>query len=52
MPDCLKGERDLGFMLYDMDYSDPENITPMFFRAIMVDGIIQVPRPDSVEVKR
>ena len=39
-------------MLYDMDYSDPENITPMFFRASMVDGIIQVPRPDSVEVKR
>ena len=52
VPDCLKGERDLGFMLYDMDYSDPENITPMFFRARMVDGIIQVPRPDSVEVKR
>ena len=52
VPDCLKGERDLGFMLYDMDYSDPENITPMFFRARMVDGVIQVPRPDSVEVKR
>ncbi len=52
IPDCLKGERDLGFMLYDMDYSDPENITPMFFRAIMVDGVIQVPRPDSVEVRR
>ena len=52
MPDCLKGERDLGFMLYDLDYSDPENITPMFFRARMVDGVIQVPRPDSVEVKR
>ena len=52
VPDCLKGERDLGFMLYDLDYSDPENITPMFFRARMVDGVIQVPRPDSVEVKR
>lgn len=25
--------RDLGYMLYDMEYSDPENIQPMFFRA-------------------
>ena len=34
--------RDLGWMLYDMDYSDPENITPMFFRAQMVNGVIDV----------
>ena len=39
-------------MLYDLDFSDPANITPMFFRAMMVDGVIQVPRPDSMEVKR
>ena len=25
--------RDLGFMLYDFDYSDPQNITPLYFRA-------------------
>ena len=36
------GERDLGFMLYDMDYSNPENIMPMFFRAVMVNGVIDV----------
>ncbi|HIS41001.1 MAG TPA: type I-C CRISPR-associated protein Cas5 [Candidatus Aphodovivens avistercoris] len=36
------GERDLGFMLYDMDYSDPRNITPMFFRAVMRDGVVDV----------
>lgn len=36
------GERDLGLMLYDMDYTDPQNITPMFFRAIMRDGVIDV----------
>lgn len=35
-------ERDLGYMLYDMDYSDPDNIQPMFFRAIMKKGIIDV----------
>lgn len=26
-----ESERDLGFMLYDMDYRDPKNIAPMFF---------------------
>ena len=40
--DVQPGERDLGFMLFDMDYSDRENITPMFFRARMIDGTIDV----------
>lgn len=40
--DTIPETRDLGWMLYDMDYSDPENITPMFFRAQMVNGIIDV----------
>ena len=34
--------RDFGLMLYDMDYSDPQNITPTFFRAVMRNGIIDV----------
>lgn len=34
--------RDLGWMLFDMDYSDPENIQPMFFRAQMVSGVIDL----------
>ena len=34
--------RDLGFMLYDMDYSDKNNIRPIFFRAKMENGIINV----------
>lgn len=29
-------------MLYDMDYSDPENIYPTFFRAVMKNGVIDV----------
>lgn len=36
------GKRDLGIMLFDMDYSVPENITPMFYRAVMEDGVIDV----------
>ena len=48
----LNGEKDLGFMLYDMDFSNPKNITPMFFRAIMKDGVVEVPHLDSEEVRR
>lgn len=49
-PDELSGERDLGYMLWDMDYSNPENITPLFFRARLIDGILHVPTRDSGEV--
>ena len=40
------GERDFGLMLYDMDYSDPQNIVPMFFHAEMKNGVVEVP-PES-----
>jgi len=38
----LTGEKDLGYMLYDMDFSNPEDIRPVFFRAVMKDGIIDL----------
>lgn len=42
-PSCYAGEsRSLGMMLYDMDYSDLANIRPMFFRAELQDGIMDV----------
>ena len=50
-PDELRGERDLGWMLYDMDYSDLENIQPRFFRAVLRDGVLEVPPWDSEEVR-
>ena len=31
---------DLGFMIYDLDYSDPENITPTYFRAKLEHGVL------------
>ncbi|MDO4852228.1 MAG: type I-C CRISPR-associated protein Cas5c [Clostridia bacterium] len=34
--------RDLGFMLYDMDYRDPKNIQPMFFRAKLENGVLDL----------
>lgn len=36
------GERDLGLMLYDMDYSNPDDILPMFFKAKLVNGVVDV----------
>lgn len=35
-------DKDLGFMLFDMDYTDPENITPMFFRAALKKGVLEL----------
>lgn len=38
----LNSDVDLGFMLFDMDYSDSRNITPMFFRAQLKKGVLDV----------
>ena len=34
--------KDLGYMLYDMSYSDPENIRPQFFRAQLQNGVLDL----------
>ena len=44
--------RDLGWMLYDLDFTDPKDIRPMFFKAGMKDGIIIIPDRNSEEVKK
>lgn len=44
--------RDLGWMLYDLDYSEPADIKPMFFRAKIESGVVVVPPPDSEEVRK
>ena len=51
-PEELRGEKDLGWMLLDMDYSDPANIQPMFFRAVLRDGVLEVPDRTSMGVMR
>lgn len=35
-------EKDLGYMLYDFDYSNSGEICPMFFRAVLKDGVLDV----------
>ena len=43
--------RDLGWMLWDMDYTNPEDIRPLFFRGTLRDGVLEVPARDSGEVR-
>lgn len=49
-PKELDGEKDLGFMLWDIDYTDPQNLHPLFFRARLTDGVLTVPTRNSGEV--
>lgn len=48
----ISDSRDLGWMLYDMDFSNLDNPKPLFYRPRMVNGVILVPnRNDSEEVR-
>lgn len=38
----LNGERDLGWMLHDIDFSDAKDKQAKFFHAVMHDGVIDV----------
>ncbi len=47
---CYAGEtKDLGYMLLDIDFAN--DMTPLFFRAQMENGIISPPAPLSGEVR-
>ncbi|WP_028114979.1 type I-C CRISPR-associated protein Cas5c [Ferrimonas kyonanensis] len=48
---AIDDSRDLGWMLFDMDFSDPVNPQPLFYRATMHQGVVQVPLPESAEVR-
>jgi CRISPR-associated protein Cas5d len=50
LPQALDETRDLGFMLYDIDHAG--NRASMFFRATLDKGVMKVPPPDSVEIRR
>ncbi len=45
----LVGTRDLGWMLYDLDFSNLRDIKPIFFKAQMRDGVIDL---TDVEVRQ
>ena len=44
--------KDLGVMLYDMDYSNPKDIQAMFYRPQMNNGVVIVPPFNSEEILR
>lgn len=48
----IQEDRELGFMLYDMDFTNPENPQAMFYRPQMKQGVIKVPPKDSEEVRK
>lgn len=48
----IQESRDLGFMLYDMDFSNPRDIKPMYYHPMMVNGTIEVPSPSSDKLIR
>lgn len=48
-PSPLTGTRDLGWMLRDLDFTDPQDIRPQFFRAVLQDGVLDL---TQIEVKQ
>lgn len=42
--DEVQRDRDLGWMLHDLDFRDPANVTSRFFRARLADGVLDVGR--------
>lgn len=48
----IEETRDLGFMLYDLDFEDEKDPKSAFFRAHMLRGVIDVPAWESEEVHK
>jgi CRISPR-associated protein Cas5d len=50
-PKAIPETRDLGFMLWDIDHAS-ERSPSLFFRARLESGVMLVPSPDSLEIRR
>jgi len=48
---AIEENRELGWMLYDMDYQNTDEPMPLFFNAVMKNGVIDVPARHSEEVR-
>lgn len=44
--------RELGFMLYDIDFTDLQDPKPMFFQARIEKGVVNIPPITSKEIRR
>lgn len=49
LPKSDLGNRDLGWMLHDLDFSNPRDIQPKFFKAEMREGVLDL---RNVEVRQ
>ena len=49
-PPPIAEDKDLGWMLHDLDFGNPASPQPRFFRAEMKAGVIEVPAFDSQKV--
>jgi CRISPR-associated protein Cas5d len=49
-PAPIPEDKDLGWMLHDLDFGNPTSPQPRFFRAEMKAGVIEVPAFDSQKV--
>lgn len=50
-PEPIGEIKDLGWMLYDMDYSNPADPKPRFFSARLNNGVVNIPVWESEEVR-
>ena len=50
LPPAIEESRDLGWMLYDIDHQNERQ--PLFFRAELKQGVVEIPSPNSPEVVR
>jgi CRISPR-associated protein Cas5d len=51
LPETINETRDLGFMLWDIDHQ-VKGRPSLFFRAMLENGVVKVPPPNSPEVRR
>ena len=49
-PEELQSRQDMGWMLLDVDYDDGNR--PLFFRAVLDEGVLAVPSQNAPEVRR
>jgi CRISPR-associated protein Cas5d len=49
LPQSALGNIELGWMLYDLDFSDAKDIQPKFFKASLKDGVLDL---TNLEVRR
>lgn len=50
-PKPIEDTKELGWMLYDLDYSNPADPEPRFFPARLESGVVTVPAWESEEVR-